>query len=96
MLNPNYACEAYRYAEGNSGTGFSAPRITADGLTAYVTQDRLGEIRNELTGLLPRYMNFRLVMTNNIDVTPAISPSLRSMSVVYRMSAPSTGNRAGR
>ena len=96
LLNPNYACEAYRYAEGNSGTGFSAPRITADGLTAYVTQDRLGEIRNELTGLLPRFMNFRLVMTNNIDVTPAISPSLRSMSVVYRMAAPSTGNRAGR
>ncbi len=88
LLNPNYACEAYRYAEGNSGTSFSAPRITATGLSAYVTQDRINSIRNPLTGLLPRYMNFRLVMTNNIDVTPAISPSLRSMSVVFRMSRP--------
>jgi hypothetical protein len=33
-------------------------------------------------------MNFRLVMTNNIDVTPAISPSLKSMSVVYRVRRP--------
>lgn len=88
LLNPNYACEAYRYAEGNSGTSFSAPRISATNLSAYVTQDRVDTIRNPLTGLLPRYMNFRLVMTNNIDVTPAISPSLRSMSVVYRMSRP--------
>ena len=88
LLNPNYACEAYRYAEGNSGTGFTSPRVLADGLTAYVTQDRLDTIRNPLTGLLPRYMNFRLVMTNNIDVTPAISPSLKSMSVVYRVRRP--------
>jgi hypothetical protein len=62
--------------------------VLADGLTAYVTQDRLDTIRNPLTGLLPRYMNFRLVMTNNIDVTPAISPSLKSMSVVYRVRRP--------
>jgi hypothetical protein len=25
-------------------------------------------------------------MTNNVDVSPSLSPSLRSMSLVYRMS----------
>ncbi|MGE3172964.1 MAG: hypothetical protein AB7O97_10100 [Planctomycetota bacterium] len=85
LLNPNYACEAYRYSVANSGGGFDTPRTVALGLTPYVTPDRLSLIRNELTGLLPRYINFRLVMTNNIDVTPALSPSLRSMGVVFRM-----------
>lgn len=88
LLNPNYACEAYRYSTGNSGTGFTAPRVAATGLTPYVTEDRINQIRNPLTGLLPRYLNFRLVMTNNIDVAPAVSPSLRSMSVVYRVRRP--------
>jgi hypothetical protein len=85
LLNPNYACEAYRYSQPNSGGAFDTPRVVATGLTAYVTEDRLSQIRNPLTGLLPRYINFRLVMTNNVEATPAISPSLRSMSVVYRM-----------
>jgi hypothetical protein len=31
-------------------------------------------------------VNPRLVMTNNVDVTPTLSPSLRFMSVVYRLS----------
>jgi hypothetical protein len=85
LLNPNYACEAYRYSQANSGAAFDAPRVAATGLTAYVTEDRISQIRNPLTGLLPRYINFRLVMTNNVEATPTISPSLRSMSVVYRM-----------
>jgi hypothetical protein len=50
--------------------------------------DRLDSIRNPLTQLLPRYLNIRLVMTNNVAVTPAISPSLRSLSLVYRMQSP--------
>ena len=88
LLNPNYACEAYRYSTANSGAAFTTPRVLATGLTPYVTEDRLSTIRNPLTGLLPRYINFRLVMSNNLDVTPAVSPSLRSMSVVYRMRRP--------
>jgi hypothetical protein len=85
LLNPNYACEAYRYARPNSGSGGDTPRVPATGLTRYVTEDRLAEIREPATGLLPRFMNLRLVMTNNIDVSPALSPSLRSMSVIYLM-----------
>lgn len=87
LLNPNFACEAFRYTQPNSGVSFTDPRVAITGLTKYVTEDRLSTIANPLTGLLPRYMNFRLVMTNNITQTPAISPSLRSMTVVYRMRA---------
>lgn len=83
LLNPNYACEAYRYSTPNTAAG--SPRVAADGLTRYVTEDQLNLIRNPATNLLPRYMNLRVVMTNNVEVTPALSPSLRSMSVVYRM-----------
>ncbi|MFY9343876.1 MAG: hypothetical protein WAT39_15405 [Planctomycetota bacterium] len=83
LLNANYACEAYRYSTANTAAG--AARVTADGLTRYVTEDQLALIRDPATQLLPRYMNLRVVMTNNVDVSPALSPSLRSMSVVYRM-----------
>lgn len=86
LLNPNYACEAYRYSLPNSGAGFDLPRIEATGLTPYVTEDRLAEIRVPGTGRLPRFLNVRLVMTNNVEVSPALSPSLRSMAVVYLMS----------
>jgi hypothetical protein len=85
LLNPSYACEAYRYDQPNSGVSFTDPRVDATGLTRYVTEDRLSTISNPLTGLLPRFMNLRLSMTNNVTVTPALSPSLRSMGVVYRM-----------
>lgn len=88
LLNPNYACEAYRYSTANSGANGDLPRIEAQGLTQYVTEDQVGLLRNPATGLLPRYLNMRLVLTNNIDVTPAVSPSLRSLSIVYRMAAP--------
>lgn len=83
LLNVNYACEAFRYSQANF-TG-NAPRVTADTLTRYVTEDQLALLRDSATGLLPRFLNTRLVMTNNVDVTPALSPSLRSMSIVYRL-----------
>ena len=83
LLNANYACEAYRYSTPNA-VG-AAPRISATGLTRYVTEDQINLIRDSATNLLPRYLNLRLVMTNNVDVTPALSPSLRSMNVVYRV-----------
>jgi len=82
LLNVNYACEAYRYSTANFN---AAPRIAADGLTSYVTEDQVSDIRDSATGLFPRFLNLRLVMTNNVDVEPALSPSLRSMSVVYRL-----------
>jgi hypothetical protein len=85
LLNANYACEAYRYASPNVA---SAPRVVATGLTAYVTEDEVTDISDPATGLYPRFLNPRLVMTNNVDVSPALSPSLRSMSIVYRL-APS-------
>jgi hypothetical protein len=85
LLNANYACEAYRYSRANFN---GAARITATRLTRYVTEDQLGLMRDPATGLLPRFMNLRLVMTNNVDVTPALSPSLRSMNIVYRVEAP--------
>ncbi|MCB9877399.1 MAG: hypothetical protein H6835_07335 [Planctomycetes bacterium] len=82
LLNANYACEAYRYSTANV---VGAPRVAATGLTPYVTEDKLSLMRNAASGLLPRYLNVRLVMTNNVSVTPSLSPSLRSMSVVYRL-----------
>lgn len=88
LLNPNYACEAYRYSTTNSGPARDQARIAATRLTPYVTEDRLSELRSPATGLLPRYINMRLIMTNNIAVTPAVSPSLRSLTIVYRMDVP--------
>jgi hypothetical protein len=85
LLNVNYACEAYRYSTANTA---GAPRVAATGLTRYVTEDQVNALRSPATGLMPRFLNLRLVMTNNVDVSPALSPSLRSMNVVYRMEAP--------
>jgi hypothetical protein len=84
LLNPNYACEAYRYSKAGSG----GARVPATGLTRYVTDTQIAAIRNPATGLLPRYLNLRLVMSNNVDVSPALSPSLRSLSLIYRMQVP--------
>ena len=89
LLNPNYACEAFRYSQANStpdgsGSGDN-PRILTGGLTRYVTEDQVNLIRDTATGLLPRYMNVRLTMENNVSVSPALSPSLRSMTIVYRL-----------
>lgn len=85
LLNANYACEAYRYAQPNSGTDNNTPRVAATGLTRYVTDDQINLIRDPASQLLPRFLNCRLTMTNNVDVNPPLSPSLRSMSVVYRV-----------
>jgi len=85
LLNVNYACEAFRYSTPNYRFTGQTPRIAAEGLTSYVTEDQVSDIRDPASGLFPRFLNMRLVMTNNIDVTPAVSPSLRSVSVVYRL-----------
>lgn len=83
LLNPNYAAEAYRYSTANFAGG--VPRVAAEGLTRYVTEGQLGLIRDPATGLLPRFLNVRLSMNNNVEVSPALSPALRSMGIVYRV-----------
>jgi len=85
LLNPNYACEAYRYATPNSGSGKSQPRIKASGLTPYVEEDQIDVIRDPLSHMLPRFINMRIVFENDTDSTPPVSPKLRSFGVVYRM-----------
>ena len=86
LLNPSYACEAYRYSTANLEDG--SARVQATRLTRYVTEDQLSLLRDPATNLLPRLMNLRLTMTNNVSVTPALSPSLRSVGIVYRMQMP--------
>ncbi len=100
LLNPHYAEEAYRYAMTNQtqlnynalggvGSGAkSGPRVPVTGLTSYVNEDNLDLIRNPANGLLPRYMNFRIIMENNLLASPPLSPALRSFAVVYRVDAP--------
>ncbi len=91
LLNPNYACEAYRYAMANPGSftttvaGISTPRIAVTGLTPYVEVDDLAQLRDANTGLLPRYLNLRCALENNTASNPAVSPSMRSMAVIMRM-----------
>ena len=82
LLNANYACEAYRYSTANNN---GMPRVAATRLSPYATADELELLRDATTGRLPRYLNPRIVMTNNVDVAPALSPALRSMSIVYRL-----------
>ncbi len=84
LMNPNYACEAYRYASPN-GPSEPFARINAERLTEYVIEEEIPRLRDEVTGTLPRYANMRIIFENNTAVTPAVSPSLRSMAVVYRM-----------
>ena len=90
LLNPNYACEAFRYAMVNAGVEpgvnrqFGTPRVIAEGLTPYVKEANLDQIRDPANRLLPRFMNFRVVMENNIASTPTQAPALRSMGLVFR------------
>ncbi len=87
LLNANYSCEAYRYATSGAtapGQQPGEPRVPATGLTPYARTENLDDIR-DVRGVLPRFLNFRLVMENNISSTPNVSPSLRGMSIVYRM-----------
>lgn len=60
-------------------------RPAAEGLTPYVIEGEIDSIRNVATGFLPRYLNLRLVMENNIDVEAAAVPSLRALGISYRM-----------
>jgi hypothetical protein len=87
LLNPNYACEAFRYGSPNSGGDKTSARIQVTGITPYVTEDRIDSVRDRVQGTLPRYMNIRFVFENNINVTPALSPGLRSFAIAYRMKA---------
>ena len=85
IMNPYYACEAYRYATPNSGDTFSAPRVSATGLTPYVPEETLDSLRDATKGYLPQFLNWRVILQNNTAVNPATSPGLRSFSLVYRM-----------
>jgi hypothetical protein len=96
LLNPNYACEAYRYAMDHPGEALENPpapnpafragsRVPAEGLTPYVNEDNLDTIRNPVNNLLPRFLNFRLIMENNINSNPAQAPALRSVGVAFRV-----------
>ncbi|MBI5853268.1 MAG: hypothetical protein HZB39_19850 [Planctomycetes bacterium] len=88
LLNPNYACDAYRYAMTNPSSDTAegtTPRVVAQGLTPYVKEGELDTIRDPANLLLPRYMNFRLVMENNIASNPTQAPALRGMGLVFRI-----------
>ncbi len=91
LLNTGYACEAYRYTGIHAATALAplsldaTPRIKVEGITPYVEEDELQQIRNGNTGLLPRYMNMRLIMENNVDSAPAVSPKINHVMLVFRM-----------
>ena len=94
VMNPSYAADAYRCAMPNPGfeiaagahtTAVNTPRITADGLTPYVVENKLDTLRDPRTQVLPRFLNYRIVMENNTAVKPATSPILRSVAWVFRM-----------
>lgn len=84
LLNPNYACEAYRYAMPNSPAGTGLPRVLATGLTPYAVEKELDSIRNG-NGQLPRFLNLRITFENDVQSVPAQTPFLRSIVVAYRM-----------
>ena len=86
LLNPNYACEAYRYAMPNSTLTKNLPRVDATGLTPYVQPDDLDTIRAS-DGLLPRFFNMRLVFENDIGPDPVEAPSIRSIGIAYRLTS---------
>jgi len=89
LLNPQYACEAYRYAMGNPGSGsIGGARVPAEGLTPYVDLEHVDSIRSPITHLLPRFMNFRLVFENDINTSAPKRPSLKSLAIVYRVKVP--------
>lgn len=86
LLNPNYACEAYRYAMANPGPPGNTPRVVLDqGISPYVTEENLDSLRDPLTQELPRFVNFRLVLENNVDSDPTVVPTLRSLGLVFRV-----------
>lgn len=78
LANPDYACEAFRYAMGEA-------RVDASGVTPYVDLENLDRIRSQVSGLLPQYLNFRLIFENDINTAAPKRPSLRSMALLYRL-----------
>jgi hypothetical protein len=77
LLNPNYACEAYRYK------GFRAqPLVDVTGITNYF--EDVNRLKNS-TGRAPRYLNYRLSLENNLQVNPATAPRVESFAVTYRL-----------
>jgi hypothetical protein len=93
LLNPEYACEAYRHAMANPGSSdppqpTPGPRVPATGLTPYVDLEDIDRLRNPITQLLPRFLNFRLVFENDINASAPKRPALKSMSLVYRVKVP--------
>ena len=68
----------------NAGDAGDTPRVKVEGMTPYVELDGLDSIRDR-TGLLPRYMNFRIIFENNVDSTPATSPALKGFGISFRM-----------
>lgn len=78
LLNPLYACDAYRLAsiQGHTFT------VDAKGFTNYEVdpQSLVGS-----TGFGPRYLNWRIVFTNNVTAVPPLSPSLDSMGIAVRL-----------
>ncbi|MEZ5964414.1 MAG: hypothetical protein R3F56_11260 [Planctomycetota bacterium] len=81
LLNPSYACEAYRYAQ--------APvRVAAEGLTPYADVEHIDELRTPGTGLLPRYLNFRIVLEADLAGARTPRPSLNAVGLAYRVVEP--------
>jgi hypothetical protein len=85
LLNPNYSCEAFRHASANPGFGGSGPRVNATGITPYVDLDLVDDLRNEQSGLLPRYLNLRFVLENDIAGAETLRPSLGGFSATWRV-----------
>ncbi|HHI78456.1 MAG TPA: hypothetical protein ENK02_00575 [Planctomycetes bacterium] len=74
LLNPNYACEQYRYSRG---------RVAARGMTPYVK--KIEKLFNNRTGGAPRFLNWRITFVNNVNVTPARVPFVDFLGIVYRV-----------
>jgi hypothetical protein len=83
LLNPEYASDAFRLTTPNLTV-----RVLAEGLTPYADLEHIDTLRDPVTRLLPRYLNFRVVFENDINVSSPKRPSLRSMAIVYRVTAP--------
>ncbi|PIE24363.1 MAG: hypothetical protein CSA62_03520 [Planctomycetota bacterium] len=78
LLNPNFACEQYRYA--------GSARVASQGVTAY--KNKANKLVSTRTGVAPRFLNWRVTFINNTNVTPALVPYLDTFAVIYRLKKP--------
>jgi hypothetical protein len=78
LLNPNFACEQYRYS--------GSARITSSEVTAY--REAPNDLVSSRTGVAPRFLNWRVTLINNTNVTPALVPYLDTFAVCYRVKLP--------